>query len=171
MTGRWGHCSALWTAAFICRLWNKCQGPCGYSQPQAWGQRREKRRQGGVWIRPKERSPNSRHMLRSHGESEDKAGSGTPGLTPCHGEHLIPMAYMSPPAPLQIPPALVLTWPRAQLLTGAPPQPALPGPLLHRRPLSSTFKNLCHPLHSWQLKFLEPRQTTKPSGSGTSMFQ
>ena len=72
-----------------------------------------------MWIHPKERSLNPRHVLGSQGESEDEAGSGAPGLTPCHGEHLIPVAGLSPPAPLQILPALVPTWPRAQLFTGS----------------------------------------------------
>ena len=68
-----------------------------------------------MWIHPKERSLNPRHVPGSQGESEDEAGSGAPGLTPCHGEHLIPVAGLSPPAPLQILPALVPTWPRASL--------------------------------------------------------
>lgn len=72
-----------------------------------------------MWIHPKERSLNPRHVLGSQGESEDEAGSGAPGLTPCHGEHLIPVAGLSPPAPLQILPTLVPTWPRAQLFTGS----------------------------------------------------
>ena len=59
-----------------------------------------------MWIHPKERSLNPRHVPGSQGESEDEAGSGAPGLTPCHGEHLIPVAGLSLKPTSSVSPAL-----------------------------------------------------------------
>lgn len=145
----------------------------------AVGKSREKRQQGALEIHPKERSLNPCHVLGSRGESQGRSSEWSPwALAPCHGEHLILEACVSPPAPLQVQPALALTRPLG--LTAAlgklQLQPAPPATLAAATSCTvgisgSMFKNLCHPLHLWQLQFLGPSQTTKPSGNRTNTFQ
>lgn len=107
--------------------------------------------------------------VRDNAESRP-LGTGSIPLKP----GCLPVPTSSSPNPAS-PGSDLAPGPHSLSLKALAPAPALSVPLAAasscRDSLSgSMFKNLSHSFHSWQLKFLGPSQTTKPSGHGTGTF-